>query len=113
MARTPPSPEVMILWNCREKQPMSPNEPSGFPRKVPPLACATSSITFSECFRAISTIRSIFAGIPRMWTGMTAFVRGEIFLSKSTGSMVRERSTSATMGMARAATTAAQVAKKV
>ena len=113
MARIPPSPEVMILWNCSEKQPMSPKEPRGLPRKVPPLAWATSSTTFTPRRRAISTMRSILAGMPRMCTGMTALVRGPIFRSKSAGSMVSEPSTSATMGMARAATTAAQVAKKV
>ncbi len=103
----------MILWNCSEKQPMSPKEPRGLPRKVPPLACATSSTTLTPRRCAISTILSIFAGIPRMCTTMTAFVRGVIFFSKSAGSMVRDPSTSATMGIARAATTDAHVAKKV
>ena len=103
----------MVLWYWRLKAPTSPKDPSFCPPKLPPLACATSSTTFRPCLRAIAMIRSILAGIPRMCTGIKALVRLVILRSRSSGSMVREPSTSQTIGRALAATTAAQVAKKV
>ena len=55
----------------------------------------------------------MFEGKPHMCTGMMAFVRGVIFLSTSSGSMVSDSSISAMIGAAPTARAARAVAMKV
>ncbi len=109
----PPSPVVIVLFSCKLKQPISPNEPEYLPLYLLPHDWATSSITFRLYFFATAIILSILHGFPKIGTTITAFVCLSITLSISSGSIFILSSTSANIGTAPAAITAPTDAKNV
>ncbi|MBA7618439.1 hypothetical protein ES703_25765 [subsurface metagenome] len=72
--RAPPSPQGRCFEFWKLKQPRSPNVPHFFPLHSASQAWQASSITTRLCFLAMALILSIFAGSPRICTGIIALV---------------------------------------
>ena len=111
---TPPSPPARLLVAYSEKHVKSPIDPTLRSPTVASTACAASSITSSECSRAIAHSASMSHGPPAKCTGSTARVRGPTSARTASGSMFSvSASTSANTGVAPACSTAFVVAGHV
>jgi hypothetical protein len=76
VARSPPSPEVMVLFAWKLKDPYAPQLPDGRLSQRASMAWALSSTMARPCFSASAAMADMSAICPPRCTGMSARVRG-------------------------------------